>query len=326
MRHLSDDSAALAEPAADLTIRHLTDADELELFNRIPYSLNDELADDLSGGRRRLDWMWVGVRDGRLLGRIGWWTSTEGAVPEQLDIFDVDDALPDDCFREVGAALLERAAAHVLAGVDTPPEFARYLPGDWRDDPVQRRGTELRMELLERTGARFVVERLRLEWTPGTPMAAADGRLTFRPFASDAEFLDVTTRVLTGTLDAHSVEELAEHSPREVAEAWYDDEFARYTTPREWWRVAVDDAGGIVGFVVPARNSYHPIIAYLGVLPEHRGRGYIDGILTEGTRVLHEAGVSHIRASTDVGNVPMAAAFARAGYVTFERLVNLAWG
>ena len=61
------------------------------------------------------------------------------------------------------------------------------------------------------------------------------------------------------------------------------------------------------------------------MLPEHRGRGLIDGILTEGTRVLSEAGAPYIRASTDVGNVPMAAAFARGGYATFERIINLAW-
>ena len=105
----------------------------------------------------------------------------------------------------------------------------------------------------------------------------------------------------------------------------FEEEFARYTTPREWWRVATDESGEPVGFVIPARNSYHHIIAYIGVLPEHRGRGLIDGILTEGTRVLAEAGAPYIRASTDVGNVPMVAAFARGGYATFERIINLAW-
>ena len=89
--------------------------------------------------------------------------------------------------------------------------------------------------------------------------------------------------------------------------------------------MAVDGAGEAVGFVFPARNSYHHIVAYVGVLPEHRGNGYIDGILAEGTRILAEAGAPHIRASTDVGNRPMANAFARAGYGTFQRLINLAW-
>jgi RimJ/RimL family protein N-acetyltransferase len=307
------------------SIRHLSSADELELFNSIPYTLNDEIADDLEHGRRRLDWMWVALRGDRLVGRIAWWSTADAAGPEQLDVFDVDDSLPADEARSVGASLLEAAGAHVLADVDTPPEYARYLAAAWREDPVMRRGTELRMALLEETGAHFLVERLRLEWRPGTPIAAPDLRLSFRPFASDDEFLDITTTVLAGTLDAHSQVDLETMTPREAAVAQFESEFSQYTSPREWWRVAVDERRRVVGFVVPARNSYHAIIAYVGVLPEHRGNGYIDGILAEGTRVLEESGVQRIRASTDVGNVPMAAAFARAGYVTFERMVNMAW-
>ncbi|MEU9482585.1 GNAT family N-acetyltransferase [Streptomyces decoyicus] len=49
------------------------------------------------------------------------------------------------------------------------------------------------------------------------------------------------------------------------------------------------DSGEPVGLVIAARNQYRPIIAYLGVLAEHRGRGYIDEILAEGTRVLATA-------------------------------------
>jgi RimJ/RimL family protein N-acetyltransferase len=75
----------------------------------------------------------------------------------------------------------------------------------------------------------------------------------------------------------------------------------------------------------PARNSYGAIIGYLGVLPAHRGNGYINEILAEGTRILAAQDVPRIRASTDLGNVPMAAAFARAGWVNFERTISMAW-
>lgn len=65
--------------------------------------------------------------------------------------------------------------------------------------------------------------------------------------------------------------------------------------------------------MIPARNDYNPIIAYLAVLPEHRGNGYINDILAEGTRILGRHEVPRIRASTDLGNTPMANAFQRAG-------------
>ncbi|KQM82560.1 GNAT family N-acetyltransferase [Agromyces sp. Leaf222] len=306
-------------------IRTLSSIDELDFFNGLPYTLNHEIADDLEQGRRRPEWTWIAERDGRLLGRLALWCPTGAAGPTQLDVFDLDDRLSDDEQRTVGTALLDAARDEMIASLPTPPEFARYLPADWRERSAERRATETIMGLLEASGARFIVERLRLEWRPEAGVPAPDPRLTFRAFAGDEELIDLTTRVLAGTLDAHSLEELEHASPREVAVAQNEEEFARYTTPREWWRVALDVSGEVVGFVLPARNSYHHIVAYLAVLPEHRGNGYIDGILGEGTRVLAESGAPYIRASTDVGNVPMANAFARGGYVTFERLVNMAW-
>ena len=77
--------------------------------------------------------------------------------------------------------------------------------------------------------------------------------------------------------------------------------------------------------MIPAHNGYSPIIAYLGVLPAHRGHGYIGDILAEGTRVLAAQDVPFIRASTDLGNVPMAAAFHRAGWVATEHQIDMTW-
>jgi len=110
-----------------------------------------------------------------------------------------------------------------------------------------------------------------------------------------------------------------------VAAQQYDDEFLGYDSPHEWWTVAELPDGNRVGFVIPARNPYNAIIAYIGVLPAHRGNGYVDEILGEGTRVLAAENAPRIRASTDLGNVPMANAFARAGYVAFERSINMIW-
>jgi RimJ/RimL family protein N-acetyltransferase len=77
--------------------------------------------------------------------------------------------------------------------------------------------------------------------------------------------------------------------------------------------------------VIPAHNSYGPIIAYIGVLPAHRGHGYIDEILAQGSRTLAEHQAPRIRASTDLDNVPMARAFTRAGWSNFERSINMTW-
>jgi RimJ/RimL family protein N-acetyltransferase len=157
--------------------------------------------------------------------------------------------------------------------------------------------------------------------SPTTSTQAA-GR---RPPESRAELLTLMTHVLDGTLDAHSRDDLTRMTPSEAAAQQYDEELAGYKSPRDWWRIAALSSGAPVGFVIPARNDYNAIIAYIGVLPEHRGHGYIDDILAEGTRILAEQNVPRIRAATDLANVPMANAFTRAGYVTFERQINMRW-
>jgi RimJ/RimL family protein N-acetyltransferase len=89
---------------------------------------------------------------------------------------------------------------------------------------------------------------------------------------------------------------------------------------RSWWRVAVGRDGEPVGFGIPARNPTVPVVGYLGVLPEHRGHGYVDAILAEITRILVEhAGATTVRADTDLANKPMADAFLRVGYRNHAR-------
>ena len=59
--------------------------------------------------------------------------------------------------------------------------------------------------------------------------------------------------------------------------------------------------------------------------PPSGGNGYINEILAQGTRILAAQDVPRIRASTDLGNVPMAEAFTRAGWVNFQRSVSMTW-
>ncbi|TDC98815.1 GNAT family N-acetyltransferase [Nonomuraea deserti] len=306
-------------------MRPITGREELDLFSRLPYVLNEELADDLAAGRRRPPWMWVALRGDRLLARVAWWCRAGDDTPFLLDVFDIDDSgtAPDRV--DVGVRLLRTAMAGVVPAGARPPEYGRSVPPGWRDDGVARRVVEDRMAALERTGARLFVERLRLEWRPGTPIPEPTGRLKFRTVRDTEEILSLMTQVLDGTLDAHSRDDLTRMSAREAAVRHYEDELAHFRSPRDWWRIATLPDGEPVGFVTPARNDYNPVIGYLAVVPAHRGNGYIDDILAEGSRILAAQGVPRIRAATDLGNVPMANAFRRAGYVNFERSINMTW-
>jgi RimJ/RimL family protein N-acetyltransferase len=114
-------------------------------------------------------------------------------------------------------------------------------------------------------------------------------------------------------------------SARQAAQEQYHDELERYASPHDWWRIGTLPDGEPAGFVIPVHNGYNPIIAYLGVVPAHRGHGYVHDLLAAGTGLLAALNVPRIRASTDVGNAPMAAAFARAGYATVERQIDMVW-
>ncbi|WP_399091935.1 GNAT family N-acetyltransferase [Streptomyces sp. BBFR2] len=373
----------------------------MELFCRLPYSLNDELADDLAEGRRKPSWMWVALHGDRVLARVAWWSRPGDAVPALLDIFDLDDTAPGPDGSGAGAVgpdpfdaglRLLRAALPVVLPDGARPEYLRSVAPAWRADRVERRAVENRMAALERTGARLFVERLRWEWTPqdagapqaverdgagpregerdalgpqgpghgtvpprgpgqdapvasgvarqdlpvtsdaavrrgrpASPGAVSAAALSFRSPRDREELLALMTSVLEGTLDAHSRAALGRMSAREAAVQQYEEELVRYRSPREWWRVGVLPGGEPVGFVIPAHNGYHAIIAYLGVVPAYRGNGYADALLAEGTRVLAGQGVPRVRANTDLGNVPMADAFRRAGYRAVGGRIDMTW-
>jgi len=74
--------------------------------------------------------------------------------------------------------------------------------------------------------------------------------------------------------------------------------------------------------VLATRTAYDAAVSYIGVLPQHRGRGIVDGLLAEALRVHGAAGEPRVVATTDADNAPMRRAFERTGAtVTKRRMV-----
>ncbi|MEU2143835.1 GNAT family N-acetyltransferase, partial [Streptomyces globisporus] len=97
-----------------LTFRPLSGPGELDLFCRLSYVLDHELADDLATGLRLPEWMWVALDGERVVARAAWWTNAPGGEPLALDFFDLDDALPAPDRVEIGVRLLETATKAVV--------------------------------------------------------------------------------------------------------------------------------------------------------------------------------------------------------------------
>ncbi|MFF3341225.1 GNAT family N-acetyltransferase [Streptomyces flavidovirens] len=270
---------------------------------------------ELGQGMYRPEWTWIAEDGDRVVARALWWGQSGSEHPIALDCLHVDASVAD---RAAVAAELLTAGLNAFAGQGARklPLYNLTLPCGWREDPAVTAALAWRRNAALAAGLTDEVERLRLEWTPDVGVPASRGRLTFDE-ASDEEFLYVFQRIAVGSLDGETRRNLAAKG----AEATARDEMDFYLNcpgKREWWRLARTPEGEAVGLAIPSATPYNPNVGYLGVVPELRGRGYVDDLLAEITRVHAEAGAELITATTDTGNAPMAAAFARAGYRTAQ--------
>jgi GNAT superfamily N-acetyltransferase len=283
----------------------------------------------LADGQYRPEWTWIaegsadasGSASGReLLAVAVWWGFSAHATPGALDAVYVNDALVSDGQRTALAAELLASAhtAYQQAGAAERPAFHIFLPGDFRERPEVVEALSWRQEVARAAGLVGSVERLRYEWKPEDGLREPPSqRLSLAAEPDDEVFVDLFRRVLEGTLDASTrleAERLGAEAQARSDVAFYRDDMLG---ERSWWRVARDASGETVGFGLPSRNNAGSVVGYLGVLPEHRGHGYVDEILAGITRFLATETGSRppqIRADTDLTNRPTAAAFARAGY------------
>jgi RimJ/RimL family protein N-acetyltransferase len=121
--------------------------------------------------------------------------------------------------------------------------------------------------------------------------------------------------VSDGTLDAR-LQDMRTRLGREQDAA---EHFRMLTALRydpSWFQLAYAD-GELVGLIAAAGGVGVVFVAYVGVVPEMRGHGYVDDLLAQGTALLVDAGETVIRADTDAANTPMGNAFKRAGYLPF---------
>jgi GNAT superfamily N-acetyltransferase len=226
-----------------------------------------------------------------LTGRIAFGeTAADGtAVVELLE------AAPDEA-----ADLLERS----LAQLDPRPTRLEYLldvPHPRHPHPDETR------ELLERLGFRLVRVTRRWEWRRGTPLPDPDDPLTYRA-AGQTELEDAVRRIAAGSLDRRL---------RPDDARWHAELLLGLDHEPGWYELASEPGGGLVGLVAAARAQSHPVVALIGVVPEHRGRGHSVRLLARATRHLAASGAATIRADSDELNEPMARTFRRAGYRQF---------
>jgi ribosomal protein S18 acetylase RimI-like enzyme len=299
--------------------------DEVDLFTSFadasPLGLKPPLAMYLDGLHQwyRPEWSWVALRDGQVVARVAFSGPPEAALPLVMGSLEIGTR-PDRV--ETGLALLRTAYAAMTGGGTGEggrPEYRQFLPVDWHQHAGMRAAVADRRTVARLAGLRFLVERIELRWPaePGMALLPRPGRLAFRPVSDDAELLAVVRGTLQGSLDAHARRDVARDGVDAAAHAFVEE----LPGPRSLVRLAYNPAGRCVGITVPGLRPWGADISYVGVLPEHRGNGYADELLLEAGHLLVDGGGTEIVAATDVSNTPMAAAFARCGYMVVDRLM-----
>ena len=281
----------------------------------------DRYREELDRHQYRPEWTWVAEDEGRVLARAIWWGFADAGYPLVLDCVSASGSRPGrpgpGAGGPGGPADRRRAAGAAQAAPSVAPGFEINLPTGWRSDPAVAAAFAWRHDAAARAGLTDELERFRFEWTPGAGLPRSSGRLVFRPEPDDDAFLDVFRQIAVGTLDVITRREVTALGAAQQAR---DDMGIYLAMPgeRDWWRLAYTADGGrpgqLAGMILPNRNSSGAVVGYLGVVPGMRGRGYIDDLVAETTRFHARRGEPRIAATTDTTNVPMAAAFERAGY------------
>ncbi|MBW4687963.1 MAG: GNAT family N-acetyltransferase [Komarekiella atlantica HA4396-MV6] len=254
----------------------------------------------------RPEWCFVAEEAGKFIGRIVYWSLRSLDKPMLIDILEVPWS---QNYIEVGTNLLQHSLVQLqLQSVEydldcTSSDFTSL---------------QKRIELFEHFGFSLQRETIRFEWKDTQTQVTPSNRLTFRSIEEVGEdaFINAIIQVSSQTLDRSILHNQAELGQEQEATERFKLLKALKYQPR-WWQLAYTDEQSLIGLILPAENDGGPIIGYIGVVPKHRGKGYVNDLLLQATLTLKSRGATRIRSDTDINNAPMIRAFQSAGYKQF---------
>jgi ribosomal protein S18 acetylase RimI-like enzyme len=263
-------------------------------------------------GSTRPEWCLVGLEDGEPAARAALWALPGNLVPTDIVLIAADweddelsggRALMSEV-HELARSLGTKALSH---HVDSPPG-----PPQWQENE------EARIRLLVESGYELLRDGLR--WTYSGPPPAQEHSLVFRalPDVGEDAFVEAIASTYEGTRDSWISQTMAEHGAIGAARADFD-EYRELEHLPDWWELAYTAEGELAGVIMAARNPTTAVIAYVGVPPEQRGRGFAPELVRRGTEQLLASGSTTIAGDCDRDNVGMVKAFQRAGYEEVAR-------
>jgi RimJ/RimL family protein N-acetyltransferase len=294
-----------------LRVRTINDAADFVGASGDPHDYTDQIARLFEDGVSRPAWCFV-IEDSRdRVGRIGFRVDPTmsdpawlGTLPGyELSAFELDLPWTGD-FETQGRSLFAAAAAS-LRGV---PEVLEIRT----NNEVHTHHAE-RRRLLQGLGFELFVEKQGFTWADDGSAITVPGRLTFRTIKEvgvDA-FRSLMGQCGDGSLDRND---------RYYWDRSGEDNWARQMTEyfadadSSMWLIGYSDDEPVGYVAVASDEDWGSTIIHIGVVPDHRGNGYIDDLIAAGTAAAQDTGITSMLSDVDVVNLPMMAAMRRAGH------------
>lgn len=267
------------------------------------------LTEMLALGYVRLEWCFVAEEAGKFIGRIVYWSLPSLEKPVIVDILEVPWS---ENYLEVGTNLLKYSLAQLHFQSTDSIEYELDSPSS------DFTSLQKRIEVFEHFGFLLKRETIRFEWKDIQTQTVPSNRLNFRSLDKVGEdtFINAIAQVSSQTLDSS----ILHHQTRLGSQQEATERFnllKAFKYQPTWWQLAYTHEEILVGLIMPIENDGGATIGYIGVIPEHRGKGYVNDLLNQGTLTLKSNGAARIRSDADINNAPMIRAFQHARYKQF---------
>jgi ribosomal protein S18 acetylase RimI-like enzyme len=246
---------------------------------------------------------------GARLGRLAF---THGAVAESLP--DLHEALA------IGLWLNWDDAGAIEVGRRLIVDHLSALPAnvialDGYSNPEYMVGAAGRRAVFDAAGMPLFQEKEGFLWTPASSPPPGEPRLRFASIGDVGreQFAATMSRCTDGTLDRQD----RYYAALTGRDGW-GREMLGFLTDEDapTWLLAFDDDDAIAGYV--ALGTFDEIgrgtIMHIGVVPERRGRGYVNDLLAACNDAALRRGFDRVLSDVDVLNGPMQVALERAGH------------
>ena len=244
----------------------------------------------LQRGSTRLEWCLVGLEDGEPAARAALWALPGHAVPTDIVLIAADWDDDELSGGPRAAARGARAGAKPGGESSEPSRRQPSRPPQWQENE------DARIRLLVESGYELLRDGLRWMYS-GSPVPPQQS-VVYRalPDVGENAFVEAIASTYEGTRDSWINQTVDEHGAIGAARADFDDYRQMEHLP-EWWELAYTADGELAGVIMAARNPTTAVIAYVGVVPDHRGRGLAPELVQRGTEQLVASGSTEIGAT-----------------------------